>query len=79
MGSILAEGDDVVDESIRSAYEKENFKFMTLPEVPASVNCVFPYATMISIFIAVRRVYPALGEYIKVCARSVGLLEWLQL
>ncbi|XP_067932541.1 testis-expressed protein 264-like [Watersipora subatra] len=65
VGAILAEDDEEVDPVIRLAYEKEKYKFMALPRVSASVNCIFPYTTMISIFIAVRRVYPAVMAYVE--------------
>lgn len=72
VGCILGETESEADPQVRAAYAKEKYKFMTLPAVKASVNCVFPYINMLSIFIAIKRVYPALASYINV--RSCLLL-----
>lgn len=55
-----------MDPVLKAAYEKEKYKFMELPDVPLSVNCVFPHTTMISILIGIYRVYPALKNYVVV-------------
>lgn len=68
---MLAEDDEPVDEVVRKAYEKENYKFMTLPVVPNSITCIFPYSTMISILIAVKRVYPRMRQYVEVSLLSI--------
>lgn len=72
VGCILGKTESEADPQVRAAYAKEKYKFMTLPAVKASVNCVFPYINMLSIFIAIKRVYPALASYINV--RSCLLL-----
>ena len=66
VAAILAENDESVDEDVRLAYEKEKYKFMSLPKVESSVNCVYPYTTMISIYVAIKRVYPAMHDYVTV-------------
>lgn len=66
VGAILSENGKEPDETVKAAYAKQDYNFMTLPAIPASVNCVFPYVNMMSILIAVKRVYPALNHYMEV-------------
>ncbi|XP_013383874.1 testis-expressed protein 264-like [Lingula anatina] len=65
VGSILAEGDKEPDPAQKEEYQRRGYKFHTFPAVTNVVKTKFPYNTAISILVAIKRVYPVLGQYVK--------------
>lgn len=65
VGSILSEGENEADEELLKRYEALGFNVFSFPEVTHAVTTSFPNRTLFSILLAVRRVYPQLGNYIK--------------
>lgn len=65
VGSILCEGENEADEELLKRYETSGFNVFSFPEVTHAVTTSFPHRTFFSILLAVRRVYPRLGHYIK--------------
>jgi hypothetical protein len=63
---VLAEDGKEPDQEIVKKFEEEGFKLHRLPRVENVVRTKFEYKSYVSIFIAVRRVYPLLTEYIQV-------------
>ena len=76
MGSILSEGTGEPDQKIVDAFKKENYKIFHLPEITNAVKASFPHTTVLSIYIAVYKVYPALAEYIDVSIK-LHILRYL--
>ena len=66
VGSIIAEGGEEPDFQLIGQYQEFGFKPFHTPAVSNAVKTSFPYTTPFSIFIAIFRVYPSLGAYIKV-------------
>ena len=66
MGSILSEGEEARDPDIVAMFERKGFKTFHLPEVSSVVRTSFPDRTMLSVFIGIFKVYPLLGEYVRV-------------
>ncbi|XP_076602240.1 testis-expressed protein 264 [Chaetodon auriga] len=65
VGSILSEGENEADEELLKRYEASGFNVFSFPEVTHAVTTSFPNRTLFSMFLAVRRVYPRLRNYIK--------------
>lgn len=66
VGAILTEGDVKVEPEVQKAMEAEGFKVIILPQVTNCVRAKFPYINTLSIFIAIRKVYPQMNYYIQV-------------
>ncbi|CAH1784963.1 unnamed protein product [Owenia fusiformis] len=74
VGTIISEGDQKIDTEIREKFLRNDYKVTHFPEVSNAVKTQFPFNTMISVFIAISRVYPALGQYIqenRLCAHPM--------
>ncbi|XP_039629384.1 testis-expressed protein 264 homolog isoform X1 [Polypterus senegalus] len=65
VGSILSEGEEMPSDELVRLYEKFGFKMFSFPEVTHVVMTAFPFRTFLSLYLAIRRVYPALEGYIK--------------
>lgn len=66
MGSILSEGEESPSPELIQLYQKFGFKVFSFPAPSHVVTATFPYTTALSIWLAARRVHPALDAYIKV-------------
>lgn len=66
MGSILSEGEESPSPELIQLYQKFGFKVFSFPAPSHVVTATFPYTTTLSIWLAARRVHPALDAYIKV-------------
>lgn len=75
MGSILSEGEESPSPELIHLYQKLGFKLFSFPAPSHVVTATFPYTTALSIWLAARRVHPALDAYIKVRHSSVGCGE----
>ncbi|KAK2499629.1 hypothetical protein MC885_018619 [Smutsia gigantea] len=69
VGSILSEGEESPSPELIQLYQKFGFKVFSFPAPSHVVTATFPYMTTLSIWLATRRVHPALDAYIKVRAR----------
>ncbi|XP_005006733.2 testis-expressed protein 264 isoform X1 [Cavia porcellus] len=65
VGSILSEGEESPSPELIQLYQKFGFKIFSFPAPSHVVIATFPYTTALSIWLAVRRVHPALDTYIK--------------
>ncbi|XP_012660437.1 testis-expressed protein 264 isoform X2 [Otolemur garnettii] len=65
VGSILSEGEESPSPELIHLYEKFGFKVFSFPAPSHVVTATFPYTTTLSIWLATRRVHPALDNYIK--------------
>lgn len=74
MGSILSEGEESPSPELIHLYQKFGFKVFSFPAPSHVVTATFPYTTTLSIWLATRRVHPALDAYIKVRHRLVCVL-----
>ena len=70
MGSILSEGEESPSSELIRLYLKFGFKVFSFPAPSHVVTATFPYTTPLSIWLAPRRVHPALDAYIKVRHKS---------
>ncbi|XP_026303763.1 testis-expressed protein 264 isoform X3 [Piliocolobus tephrosceles] len=66
VGSILSEGEESPSPELIDLYQKFGFKVFSFPALSHVVTATFPYTTILSIWLATRRVHPALDTYIKV-------------
>ena len=66
VGSILSENHSIIDEDLKKKFLEKEFKLLTLPLVSSVVKTSFPYISLLSIFIAIYKVYPRIGAYIQV-------------
>lgn len=66
VGAILSEGNVKIEEEVQDRMLAEGFKITKLPEVAHCVKTSFPYINVVSVMVAVWRVYPRMSEYIKV-------------
>ena len=66
VGVILSDGTFKLDPEIQKKMESAGFKVTEWPTVKTCVQATFPYMNIISIFIAVRKVYPKLSRFIVV-------------
>lgn len=66
VGSILSEGEESPSPELIHLYQKFGFKLFSFPAPSHVVTATFPYTTPMSIWLAARRVHPALNTYIKV-------------
>ena len=66
VGSILSEGEESPCPELLQLYQKFGFKVFSFPAPSHVVTATFPYTTALSIWLATRRVHPALDAYIKV-------------
>ncbi|KAK1332645.1 hypothetical protein QTO34_007328, partial [Cnephaeus nilssonii] len=66
VGSILSEGEESPSSELIQLYQKFGFKVFSFPAPSHVVTATFPYTTALSIWLAARRVHPALDAYIKV-------------
>ncbi|XP_004461611.2 testis-expressed protein 264 [Dasypus novemcinctus] len=65
VGSILSEGEESPSPELIHLYQKFGFKVFSFPAPSHVVTATFPYTTALSIWLATRRVHPALDAYIK--------------
>ncbi|XP_004625310.1 testis-expressed protein 264 [Octodon degus] len=65
VGSILSEGEESPSPELIHLYQKFGFKIFSFPAPSHVVTATFPYTTALSIWLAIRRVHPALDTYIK--------------
>nr|KAF6476470.1 hypothetical protein HJG63_019092 [Rousettus aegyptiacus] len=65
VGSILSEGEESPSPEFIQLYQKFGFKVFSFPAPSHVVTATFPYTTTLSIWLAARRVHPALDAYIK--------------
>uniref|UniRef100_A0A2K5D2Q5 Testis expressed 264, ER-phagy receptor n=1 Tax=Aotus nancymaae TaxID=37293 RepID=A0A2K5D2Q5_AOTNA len=65
VGSILSEGEESPSPELIDLYQKFGFKVFSFPAPSHVVTATFPYTTILSIWLATRRVHPALDTYIK--------------
>lgn len=65
VGSILSEGEESPSPELIHLYQKCGFKVFSFPAPSHVVTATFPYTTPLSIWLAARRVHPALDTYIK--------------
>uniref|UniRef100_A0A8D2IB60 Testis expressed 264, ER-phagy receptor n=1 Tax=Urocitellus parryii TaxID=9999 RepID=A0A8D2IB60_UROPR len=65
VGSILSEGEVSPSPELIQLYQKFGFKIFSFPAPSHVVTATFPYTTSLSIWLATRRVHPALDTYIK--------------
>ena len=72
VGAILAEGDQQPDEELVRSMCGKGFKTFDFPLVSNAVKCVFPFRSYLSVIIAIFRVYPLMGEFVKVRAPTHG-------
>lgn len=66
VGSILSEGEKSPSSELIQLYQKFGFKVFSFPAPSHVVTATFPFTTPLSIWLAARRVHPALDAYIKV-------------
>lgn len=66
VGSILSEGEESPSPELLQLYQKFGFKVFSFPAPSHVVTATFPYTTALSVWLAARRVHPALDAYIKV-------------
>lgn len=82
VGSILSEGEESPSSELIQLYQKFGFKVFSFPAPSHVVTATFPYTTALSIWLAARRVHPALDAYIKVrqawnvCAGGGGCSQY---
>nr|XP_024648294.1 helicase ARIP4 isoform X2 [Macaca nemestrina] len=65
VGRILSEGEESPSPELIDLYQKFGFKVFSFPAPSHVVTATFPYTTILSIWLATRRVHPALDTYIK--------------
>lgn len=65
VGSILSEGEQSPSPELIQLYQRFGFKLFSFPAPSHVVTATFPYTTALSIWLAARRVHPALDTYIK--------------
>lgn len=65
VGSILSEGEESPSPELIQLYQRFGFKLFSFPAPSHVVTATFPYTTALSIWLAARRVHPALDTYIK--------------
>uniref|UniRef100_A0A8C0R5U1 Testis expressed 264, ER-phagy receptor n=1 Tax=Canis lupus dingo TaxID=286419 RepID=A0A8C0R5U1_CANLU len=65
VGSILSEGEESPSPELIQFYQKFGFKVFSFPAPSHVVTTTFPYTSTLSIWLATRRVHPALDAYIK--------------
>ncbi|XP_019272568.2 testis-expressed protein 264 isoform X5 [Panthera pardus] len=65
VGSILSEGEESPSSELIQLYQKFGFKVFSFPAPSHVVTATFPYTSTLSIWLATRRVHPALDAYIK--------------
>lgn len=76
MGSILSEGEESPSPELIQFYQKFGVKVFSFPAPSHVVTTTFPYTSTLSIWLATRRVHPALDAYIKVRDRSSVCVCW---
>ncbi|KAM6169368.1 testis-expressed protein 264 [Rhynchocyon petersi] len=77
VGSILSEGEESPSPELIHLYQKFGFKVFSFPAPSHVVTATFPYTTPLSIWLATRRVHPALDAYIK--ERKLCAHPWLEI
>lgn len=65
VGSILSEGEESPSPELIQLYQKFGFNVFSFPSPSHVVTATFPYTSSLSIWLATRRVHPALDAYIK--------------
>nr|XP_054751186.1 testis-expressed protein 264-like [Lytechinus pictus] len=65
VGTILSEDGERVDDKIDKRCEDDGFRVIEFPAISEAIGTNFPFPWMLSIFIGVWRVYPALNKKIK--------------
>ncbi|XP_019486884.1 PREDICTED: testis-expressed sequence 264 protein isoform X1 [Hipposideros armiger] len=65
VGSILSEGVESPSPELIQLYQKFGFKVFSFPAPSHVVTATFPHTSALSIWLAARRVHPALNAYIK--------------
>lgn len=76
MGSILSEGEESSSPELIQLYQKFGFNVFSFPAPSHVVTATFPYTSSLSIWLATRRVHPALDAYIKVRDRPSVCVCW---
>ena len=76
VGSILSEGEESPSSELIQLYQKFGFKVFSFPAPSHVVTATFPYTSTLSIWLATRRVHPALDAYIKVRDRPGVCVCW---
>lgn len=76
VGSILSEGEESPSPELIQLYQKFGFKVFSFPAPSHVVTATFPYTSPLSIWLATRRVHPALDAYIKVRDRPSVCVCW---
>ena len=66
VGTILSEDGSEIDELVQHKLVQCGYKVAKLPSVSYAVNTTFPYKSVLSIMIAMWRVYPRMHNYVKV-------------
>ncbi|XP_045153510.1 testis-expressed protein 264 isoform X1 [Echinops telfairi] len=77
VGSILSEGEESPSPELIRLYQKFGFKVFSFPAPSHVVTATFPYTTPLSIWLATRRVYPAMDAYIK--ERKLCAHPWMEI
>ncbi|XP_014785988.1 uncharacterized protein LOC106880527 [Octopus bimaculoides] len=74
IGAILAENGALPNEQLKTTLKEKGYTIARFPEVSHAVKTMFPFKCTLSIFIALIRVYPQLGSYLKerrLCAHPI--------
>ncbi|XP_033746521.1 testis-expressed protein 264-like [Pecten maximus] len=74
VGGVLSEDGKPEDEDFKKKLLDDGYKVFRLPSVSFAVSTSFPYKSTLSIFVAIFKVYPALGSYIeehRLCAHPM--------
>ncbi|GAB1608693.1 testis-expressed protein 264-like [Argonauta hians] len=74
IGAILAENGALPNEQLKTTLKEKEYTIARFPEVSHAVKTMFPFKCTLSIFIALIRVYPLLGSYLKdrrLCAHPI--------
>ena len=70
VGCILAEDDQTPDQSLLKTLQGQGYKTIKLPEVDRVTMTLFPYKNRVSMFLAIYRVWSAIGAFVKVAIQA---------
>lgn len=73
VGCILSEGENQVDEELLKRCKASGFNVFSFPEITHVVTTSVPHRAFFSTILRVKRVYPQLEQYIKVCGSFLAL------
>lgn len=68
VGCVLAEDADEPDARLQQTLKDNGYTITALPKVDEVVHTWFPFRNRLSIYLAIYRVWNALGAYMKVCS-----------